>query len=59
MERFQLKIMPQALKEKANKNSQVVIKEGVLKLYLRDRRQEFKELFDHKLFEILKNGQNK
>lgn len=54
MERFQLKIMPQALKEKANKNSQVVIKEGVLKLYLRDRRQEFKELFDQKLFEILK-----
>ncbi len=54
LEKFQLHIMPQALKDKANHNSQVVIKEGVLKLYLTDRRQEFKEIFDQKLYEVLK-----
>jgi hypothetical protein len=54
LQKFQLKIMPRALKEKINVNSQVVIKDGILKLYLNDRRQEFKEVFDHKLYEILK-----
>jgi len=38
---FQFKIMPLALKNKINKDSRVIIREGVLKLYLVDRRQEF------------------
>ncbi len=54
LKRLQLKIMPKALKEKANLSSQVVIKDGVLKLYLTDRRQEFKDIFDQKLYEVLK-----
>ncbi len=53
-EKFQLKIMPQALKEQANQGSQVVIKEGIIKLYLSDRRQEFKRVFDQKLYQVLK-----
>lgn len=54
LKKFQLNIMPKELKEKANLSSQVVIKEGVLKLYLRDRRQEFQTMFDRKLYEVLK-----
>ncbi len=38
---LQKKIMPKELKEQANTSSRVVIKEGVLKLYLIDRREEF------------------
>ncbi|MDX9778702.1 MAG: hypothetical protein RBT30_00420 [Patescibacteria group bacterium] len=44
-EAWQLKIMPQALKEKINLDSRVIIRAGVLKLYLVDRRQEFSDRY--------------
>ncbi len=40
---FQKRIMPKVLKEKANLDSQVIISQGILKLYLLDRRKEFKQ----------------
>lgn len=46
---FQKKIMPTELKKLANLDSRVVISQGVLKLYLRDRRLEFKERFFKKI----------
>jgi hypothetical protein len=46
---FQLLIMPMALKEKINLDSRVIIREGVLKLYLVDRRQEFMRRYQERL----------
>ncbi len=46
---FQLLIMPAALKEKINLDSRVIIREGVLKLYLVDRRQEFMRRYQERL----------
>ena len=39
--RWQMKIMAPALKQAMNNSDGVIIGEGVIKLYLRDRRQEF------------------
>lgn len=47
--RFQLRIMPAALKDKANLDSRVIIKPGILKLYLVDRRQEFTRRYQERL----------
>jgi hypothetical protein len=52
---FQKRIMPKALKEKANIDSRVVILPGVLKLYLVDRRQEFRDWYFNYLKKYLKN----
>lgn len=46
---IQLKIMPLALKEKINLDSRVIVREGVLKLYLIDRRQEFARRYQERL----------
>jgi len=46
---FQLLIMPSALKDKANLDSRVIIRPGVLKLYLVDRRQEFMRRYQERL----------
>lgn len=46
---LQLFIMPAALKEKANLDSRVIIDTGVLKLYLVDRRQEFRRRYQERL----------
>lgn len=47
--RFQFKIMPAVLKNKVNLDSRVVIRPGVLKLYLVDRRQEFMRRYQERL----------
>ena len=46
---LQMMIMPLALKKKANLDSRVIIKSGVLKLYLLDRRQEFMRRYKERL----------
>jgi hypothetical protein len=46
---FQLFIMPSALKERANLDSRVIIREGVVKLYLVDRRREFMRRYQERL----------
>lgn len=46
---FQLLIMPAVLQEKINQDSRVVIRPGVLKLYLVDRRQEFMRRYQERL----------
>lgn len=48
---WQLKIMPLALKEKINLDSRVIVRNGVLKLYLVDRREEFTKRYQKKLNE--------
>lgn len=53
---FQKKIMPRNLKEQANINSKVVIKEGILKLYLVDRREEFQIRYLKHLNKYLKEN---
>lgn len=47
--KFQLRIMPQALKSKANQGKQVIISPGILKLFLIDRREEFTKLYKERL----------
>lgn len=51
---FQMKIMPESLKGRANKDSRVIIRPGVLKLYLVDRRKEFFQKYLERL-QKLKN----
>jgi hypothetical protein len=46
---LQMMIMPLALREKANLDSRVIIKLGVLKLYLLDRREEFARRYQERL----------
>ncbi|MCX6798025.1 MAG: hypothetical protein NTX66_02315 [Candidatus Falkowbacteria bacterium] len=46
---WQLKILPPALKDLANKDSRVIIKSGIIKLYLVDRREELREKYRGKL----------
>lgn len=48
-ESLQMAIMPLALKQKANLDSRVVIKQGILKLYLLDRRKEFARRYQERL----------
>jgi len=48
-ESIQMSIMPLALKQKANLDSRVIIKPGVLKLYLLDRREEFARRYKERL----------
>lgn len=46
---IQWKIMPNKLKEKANIDSRVIIRDGVLKLYLIDRREEFRKRYEEEV----------
>lgn len=50
---YQLKIMPAKLREMANKDSRVVIQDYLLKFHDIDRREEFRNLFDQRLTEII------
>jgi len=52
VKKWQLKIMSPALKQAMNNSTGVVINDQVLKLYLKDRRQEFFDRFNHKIHEI-------
>ena len=47
--KFQMKILPAALKELMNKDTRVIINDSILKLYLTDRRAEFMEKYEAKL----------
>ncbi len=51
--RWQLKIMPLALKEVLHKDEGVIANESVLKLYWPDRRREFLNQFNYKLNALL------
>lgn len=51
---FQLWIMSPSLKAASNNSAGVVINDGVLKLYLQDRRAEFLEKYNQKINELLK-----
>lgn len=53
---IQKRIMPKNLKEIANLDSRVVIKKGVLKLYLIDRRKEFEEKYQKQIDKFLKEA---
>ena len=46
---LQMAIMPLGLKQKANLDSRVIIKQGILKLYLLDRREEFARRYQERL----------
>ena len=46
---FQWKIMPKKLKEKVNIDSRVIIRDGIIKLYLVDRREEFRLRYEERL----------
>lgn len=48
-QKWQLKIMPQALKELINRDSRVIVKDGIIKLYLVDRREELRNKFRAKV----------
>lgn len=50
--KIQLIIMSPALKQAANNSVGVVINDGVLKLYLRDKRQEYAEKYGNQLQQI-------
>ncbi len=46
---FQLKILPNELRQLMNVDTRVIINDGVLKLHVKDRRMEFLELFKEKI----------
>ena len=52
VKKWQLKIMPEQLKSKMNKDTRVVINDQVLKLYASDRREEYRNKYYEKLREI-------
>lgn len=52
VKKWQLKIMPEQLKSKMNKDTRVVVNDQVLKLYASDRRGEYRERYYEKLREI-------
>jgi len=53
--KIQLKIIPPALRQAMNFSKGVVITDDILKLYLRERRRYFREIFNLKKYEIFKN----
>lgn len=52
---IQMKIMPNQLREAMNKSEGVLINDDVLKLYLKERRKQFRERFNLKKYEVFKN----
>jgi len=47
--KIQMAIMPQTLKDLATKNSGVILSESILRFYLNDRREEFRQKYYDKL----------
>ena len=54
--KFQLKIMPQELREAMNNSDGVVVNNQVLKFYQRDRRQEFADKYGIKIKEVFREN---
>lgn len=52
-QKFQLKIMPLALKNKLNQDSRVIVRDGIIKLYLVDRRREFSKRYQESVNKYL------
>jgi len=51
----QLKVMPDKLKEMANKDTRIIVSDGVLKFHDGDRRKEYKRRWEDKMVKLL-NG---
>lgn len=54
--KFQLKIMPAALRAAINKSDGVVVSDQILKFYLRDRRREYAEKYASQIRKIFQAG---
>lgn len=52
VKKIQLKKMPEKLKTAMNKDTRVVVNDGILKLYANDRREEYRRRWKEKLAEI-------
>ena len=52
LKRFQMKILPDKLKQMANQDTRVIISDDMLKFHDDDRRQEFAEEYERKLREL-------
>ncbi len=53
LKRFQLKIMPIALKKQAGQSTGVILEDNIIKLFLEDKRLDFINRFDGRIKEIL------
>jgi len=49
LKKWQAKKLPQALKDRVNKNTDVLVREGMAKFHLNDRRNEFYDLWKTRL----------
>lgn len=54
--KLQLKILPPRIKELQNLDTRVVINDKMIKLHDNDKRQQFQQLFDNKLNQILQDN---
>lgn len=50
---LQIKMLPENLKEMANRDSRVVITDKILKFHANDRREEYKKMWEEKIAELL------
>jgi len=50
---MQLKIMPAAIKNLANRDTRVVVNDNVLKLHVADRREAIREEYSSKLINLI------
>jgi len=58
LKKIQLKIMPMALKQQANKSTGVLLEDNIIKLFLEDKRLDFINRFDNRIKEIENNKNN-
>ncbi len=56
IQKIQLKKLPEKLKSRMNKDTRVVVNDDVLKLYAKDRREEYRKMWKEKLAEIGMSG---
>lgn len=57
LKKLQLKIMPEETRSKINQSTEVVASDEVIKLHVKDRREEFKKKFENQISKI--NQENK
>lgn len=56
LKNIQLKLMPKEIKELANKDSRVVINDNILKLHVKDRREEYRNKWEDKIKSVIKEN---